>query len=462
MSILPPALLASLQHIPGYRDEAFRSVHADGSQVVSIRLHPQKVDSLPSSLQLEAEPIPWCAQGYYLSQRPSFTLDPLLHAGAYYVQEASSMFIAHALKQLPRTNEAWRVLDLCAAPGGKSTLLQGVLREKDLLVSNEVIKTRVSILTENLTKWGLPQVIVTNNDPKDFARLPHYFDLMLIDAPCSGSGLFRRDPAAIDEWSEQHVLMCSQRQQRIIADAWTALKPGGYLLYSTCSFSPIEDEAIADWVGTTFGGMSVRIPIDEAWGIVETTGESGHAYGYRFFPDRVKGEGFYLTVIQKQYADSANKSTVTSKRSPTKGLLDKNVAVQVSSYLQGHSYFFFQQEDMILAMLADHESDFRVIQQALYIRKAGVTVGSWIHQALVPAHDLAVSTICGTQWESVELDLTQALQFLRMEPMALEPGVTGWCKMTYGGLGLGWAKRLPNRMNNYYPKEWRIRMRDTP
>jgi 16S rRNA C967 or C1407 C5-methylase (RsmB/RsmF family)/NOL1/NOP2/fmu family ribosome biogenesis protein len=460
MSKLPPALLASLQSVPGYRDDAFRSVHADGSQVVSIRLNPHKTTAFPSSLPAEPTQIPWCTHGYYLTERPLFTLDPLLHAGAYYVQEASSMFVAHALKQLPRTNEAWRVLDLCAAPGGKSTLLQTQLRAQDLLVSNEVIKSRVSILTENLTKWGLPQVIVTHNDPKDFSRLPHYFDLMLIDAPCSGSGLFRRDPTAIEEWSEQNVMLCSQRQQRILADAWSTLKPGGYLLYSTCSYSPMEDEAIADWVLTTLGGVTVRIPIDETWGIVETIGETGNAYGYRFFPDRVKGEGFYLTVIQKQFAHVESLPTVTSKRSSTTGVLDKHIALQLPAYLQEHAYFFFPQEDRILAMLAEHEPDLRIIQAALYVRKAGVTVGSWMHHTLVPAHDLAVSTICGAYWESVELDYTRALQFLRSETLVMEPGASGWCKMTYAGLGLGWAKRLPNRMNNYYPKDWRIRMRD--
>ena len=181
-------------------------------------------------------------------QRPSFTFDPLFHAGTYYVQEASSMFLEQALKQSVDLSQPLRVLDLCAAPGGKSTLLQSLLNKESLLVSNDVIKSRAAILEENIVKWGAANVVVTNNDPAHFARLENYFDAIVIDAPCSGSGLFRRDPEAINEWSENNVQLCSQRQQRIVADVWPALKQNGILIYSTCSYSAEEDEAILDWM----------------------------------------------------------------------------------------------------------------------------------------------------------------------------------------------------------------------
>jgi 16S rRNA C967 or C1407 C5-methylase (RsmB/RsmF family) len=252
---LPSSLIHSLQSTKGFEETAFINIHQSGEQITSIRINPAKqsistpLDGLQPhpSTTLRAASVPWSSLGYYLHQRPSFTLDPLLHAGTYYVQEASSMFLEQAVKQTTDTSQPLMVLDLCAAPGGKSTLLQSVISNQSLLVSNEVIQSRVNILKENIIKWGSGNVIVTNNDPKDFSKLSGLFDVVVIDAPCSGSGLFRRDPEAINEWSEANVQLCSQRQQRIIADAWNCLKEEGVLIYSTCSYSTEEDEAILDW-----------------------------------------------------------------------------------------------------------------------------------------------------------------------------------------------------------------------
>ena len=243
--------------------------------------------------------VQWSSNGFYLQKRPSFTLDPLFHAGAYYVQEASSMFLEEALKQTVDLSQPIKILDLCAAPGGKSTLIQSVINNESLLVSNEVIKTRVNILSENITKWGAANVIVTNNDAKDFQRLPNYFDVIVVDAPCSGSGLFRKDREAISEWSEQNVHLCSQRQQRILADVLPALKEDGVLIYSTCSYSEEEDEQIADWLVEEFKVQSLKFKVEEEWGIVETQSSKQNASGYRFYPDKVKGEGFFIAVFKK-------------------------------------------------------------------------------------------------------------------------------------------------------------------
>ncbi len=224
---------------PGYIDTAALLQAHEQAAVTSVRLNPRKA-AAPSFIQTGA--VPWCGAGRYLSERPVFTLDPLFHAGAYYVQEASSMFVQHAVESLVDLNgPALRVLDLCAAPGGKSTLLAGLLRDEDLLVSNEVIQARAAILAENMSRWGQMNTWVSQNDPKDFAALGAYFDIMLIDAPCTGSGLWRKDEAAMDEWSPEHVKLCSERQKRIVADALPALKPGGLLLYATCSYSPEEN-----------------------------------------------------------------------------------------------------------------------------------------------------------------------------------------------------------------------------
>ncbi|GAB3814418.1 hypothetical protein GCM10028895_07510 [Pontibacter rugosus] len=219
-----------------------------------------------------------------------FTLDPLLHAGAYYVQEASSMFLEQALKQSIDLDESLHVLDLCGAPGGKSTHLASLISKDSLLVANEVIRSRASILAENVTKWGSGNVLVTSNDPREFSRLPDFFDVMVIDAPCSGEGMFRKDHAAVGEWSEENVNLCAQRQQRILMDVWDALKPGGLLIYSTCTWNEKENEENIAWLAAQEGVESIKLEVQPEWGIIPT--QLNGLEGYRFYPHRVQGEGF--------------------------------------------------------------------------------------------------------------------------------------------------------------------------
>ncbi|HTE07655.1 MAG TPA: RsmB/NOP family class I SAM-dependent RNA methyltransferase, partial [Flavitalea sp.] len=266
---LPEKLLASLKDVQGYDESSFRSVHGSGEQVVSLRINPKKNDQGLPGLINPALKVPWSSTGYYLEERPFFTFDPLLHAGAYYVQEASSMFLEQVIKTSRDLNQPLKALDLCAAPGGKSTLIQAMITRDSLLVSNEVIRSRVPVLTENLVKWGSPNAVITNNDPQDFSRLPAYFDLMVVDAPCSGSGLFRKDPSAIAEWTEEAVEQCSLRQKRILSAALPAQASNGLLVYSTCSYSLEEDEGIADWLVRDFGLEPLRIPVEAQWNIVE-------------------------------------------------------------------------------------------------------------------------------------------------------------------------------------------------
>ena len=259
---LPEPLIQSLQNVKGFNEDAFKAVHQSGGQITSVRSNPEKIFNIQHSIfNAQLEKVLWSSNGYYLFERPSFTLDPLFHAGAYYVQEASSMFLEEVLKQTVDLTRPLRVLDLCAAPGGKSTLIQSVISKDSLLVSNEVIKTRVNILAENIAKWGAPNVIVTNNDPSDFKRLPGYFDVIVVDAPCSGSGLFRKDPNAINEWSENNVALCAQRQQRSLADILPSLKEGGVLIYSTCSYSQSEDEDISNWLQKEYSFFNLQSSI---------------------------------------------------------------------------------------------------------------------------------------------------------------------------------------------------------
>jgi NOL1/NOP2/sun family putative RNA methylase len=463
LNSLPAAFIKSLQNIKGFNEEAFKAVHQSGGQIVSIRINPSKTGQR-TTINEQPEQVPWSSNGYYLQERPSFTLDPLFHAGAYYVQEASSMFLEEVLKQTVDLSKPIKVLDLCAAPGGKSTLIQSLISTESLLVSNEVIKTRVNILSENITKWGAANVIVTNNDPSDFRRLQNYFDVIVVDAPCSGSGLFRKDPNAINEWSENNVELCARRQQRILADIMPSLKDGGVLIYSTCSYSLEEDEAIADWLVEELKVESLKLKVEESWGIVETLSEKSDSYGYRFYPDKVKGEGFFIAAFKKP---AVAEITNEIKRHPSAKLRskEKNKEASVTAkeieilkpYLVNtDDFFFIKQNDEVIAMPIQLENDLTIIQSSLYIKKAGVKLGTVIRNELIPAHELAVSNIINPSIPKLGIDKETALKYLRKVDVTLQSELRGWVLLTHQQLPLGWVKLMPNRTNNYYPKEWRI------
>ncbi len=461
MSNLPSALIESLRNQEGFNEEAFKAVHEQTGQVTSVRLNPKKIFNLQSSIfNPQLERVPWSSNGYYLPQRPSFTLDPLFHAGAYYVQEASSMFLEEALKQSVDLSQSIKVLDLCAAPGGKSTLIQSVISKDSLLVSNEVIKTRVSILAENITKWGAANVIVTNNDPKDLQRLKNYFDVIVVDAPCSGSGLFRKDPEAILEWSENNVQLCAQRQQRILADVEPALKEGGILIYSTCSYSQLEDEEIADWLTGELKMESVKLKIVDDCGIIETVSAKYNSPGYRFYPDKLKGEGFFIAVFKKNLAgEGVNevKSKKSKQRKEATGPVTANELSVLRSFIDPvDDLVFIRQQDDILAIPANIADDLALIRSALYIKKAGIKIGNIIRNELVPAHELAVSDRVSDAVVRFEVEEETALQYLRREEIKIDTERKGWALITFQQLPLGWVKLLGNRINNYYPAAWRI------
>lgn len=455
---VPTSLIESLKNVAGFDEEGFIAVHAAETPFTSIRINSQKINlSLLSSLFGDnlSDAVSWNSTGYYLKTRPSFTLDPVFHAGGYYVQEASSMFLEEALKQSIDLTQPIRILDLCAAPGGKSTLIQSIISKESLLVSNEVIKTRVNILAENITKWGGANVIVTNNDPKDFQRLPGYFDVVVVDAPCSGSGLFRKDAQAVNEWSQQNVQLCSQRQQRILADVMSSLKPGGVLIYSTCSYSPAEDEDICDWMIDQYSLASIRYQLKNEWGITETISAKNKVYGYRFYPDKVKGEGFFIAAFKKM-EDATNAIEAIKVKAKSEKVTVADVE-NVQRFLNKKAdYFFIKQNGEIIAMPLNLENSFNSIRSALYIKKAGVKLGTLIRNELVPDHELAISTIIARDILSLEVDKETALRYLRKQE--IKPGNLGkgWTLITHHQLPLGWIKVLPNRLNNYYPKDWRI------
>ena len=282
---------------------------------VSIRLNPKKVAGKGENADGDkwtvdgGEPVPWCRHAYYLRKRPNFTFDPLLHAGCYYVQEAASMFLDEVLRQLavshyisqqPTANSQQpTALDLCAAPGGKSTLLRAALPADSVLYSNEPVRQRASILLENVQKWGYDRHIVTNSYPRDFRKAKMRFDLILCDVPCSGEGMFRKDPATIGEWSLQHVARCQQLQRDIVSDAWECLNEGGLLIYSTCTFNIKENEENVRWMLDTFDAQALQIDTRPEWHITGSLLPGFAAPVYRFIPGITRSEGLFMCVLQK-------------------------------------------------------------------------------------------------------------------------------------------------------------------
>lgn len=446
---LPEALLDSLKRIATPKVPAFIQLHESEEMLTSVRKNPAK----PSSVFLEAEAIAWSSTGKYLPERPSFTADPLFHAGAYYVQEASSMFLEQVLKQSD-LSKALKVLDLCAAPGGKSTLISSLLTNESLLLANEIIKTRVPILVDNLIRWGKPNTYVSNNDPKDFGKVPGFFDIIVVDAPCSGSGMFRKDPQAINQWSEEAVNLCSQRQQRILADVYPALKEDGLFIYSTCSYSKEENEDICDWLASTFKLESVRIPLEPAWGIQETQSDSLQQWGYRFYPHLVKGEGFFIACFRKK---EATKEILIRHKKEEPNRIAQGKVREIAAWIKPNTgYELTLLGDVFLAIPANQLTDFDYLRERLYLKKAGTRLGKFAGNDFIPDHELALSVLAAEHIPRIPLSREQALNYLKRIDFRVDTTLNDWALVCYESLSLGWVKVLPKRLNNYYPKEWRI------
>ncbi|MEY4703462.1 MAG: hypothetical protein RIR96_1359 [Bacteroidota bacterium] len=455
---LPSAFLDSLHGLPDMDLTAFTDALSEPAPV-SIRINPaKKINPFEHFKTLEPSLVPWTQDGYYLNERPSFTLDPLFHAGAYYVQEAGSMFLEQAVKKVMQDMELKCVLDLCAAPGGKSTHLQSLLSSDALIISNEVIKQRQNILMENWVKWGAKNAIVTGSDPRDFQRLPAWFDLIVVDAPCSGSGMFRKDPDAISHWSPAHVEHCALRQERILDDVLPALKPGGYLIYSTCSYSESENEAMLDHLMTTFSMESIRIPLDSVWGIQETRSKDKGGYGYRCSPHRCKGEGFFLTLLKSKEAFESKDEVSFNK---ARGKSDLSIPMRVKNVWEDWLHIdegetLMDWKGQLLIMNHTMEKYITEIQQNLYIRSAGIQVGSMGNKGFIPEHGLVMSGNLPESFPRFELETEDALQLLRHQSISAQINELGWILMTYRGHALSLVKSLANRINNYYPRDWRI------
>jgi len=411
---------------------------------VSIRLNPKKMNSQRHNLTKvredggwkfredgewkveDAEPVPWCRNAYYLKSRPNFTFDPLFHAGCYYVQEAASMFLDELLRQVNHGD--WNTdksepgdqgspqaecgtqsiprdsLDLCAAPGGKSTLLRAALPEDCVLYSNEPIRNRASILLENVTKWGYANHFVTNLYPEVYRKSKLCFDLILCDVPCSGEGMFRKDPATIGEWSPQQVEKCWRLQREIVDDAWACLNPGGLLIYSTCTFNTKENEENIRYFLEQYDAELVSVNIKPEWTITGSLLPGFNGPVYRFIPGLSRGEGLFICVLRKGsgsavFTEKAECSHAGNKRFPRR-------------------------------------------EQSI------PTLGT------IPLH---------VDNPRAELSYAQAIAYLRGEALRLpEDTPRGEVTVTFQGFPLGLVKNIGSRANNLYPKEWRIRTTHVP
>ncbi|GAB4430215.1 MAG: rRNA cytosine-C5-methyltransferase [Bacteroidia bacterium] len=430
-------------------DQADFEAALDTPAPVSIRLNPLKPAPLPTD-----DPVPWAAGACYLPERPRFALDPRWHAGAYYVQEASSMLVGLALQQHTNPHRPLRVLDLCAAPGGKSTHLAALLPPGSLLVANEVIRSRAHILAENLIKWGHPAVLVSNNDPRDFQRLPHLFDVLLVDAPCSGEGLIRRDPAALDEWSPQHLALCTDRQRRILLDAWDTLRPGGLLLYSTCTFHPGENADNLRWLAAQVGVSSLTLDLPAAWGWETVVG--GGITAYQAWPHRVRGEGFFLAVLHKE---AGAVQPPRYPRRPTLATAPRALRDRVADWtdLPADAALLLYGETLLAWPTADI-ADVDLLVAQLRIEHLGLPLAEPKQKDLRPHPALALSPLLRQGvFPTQVLDREAVLRYLRREAPTLDLP-DGWGLVQYEGLGLGWVKVMQRRVNNYYPQHWRLRM----
>jgi hypothetical protein len=471
---------------------------SSGNTPTSIRTNPFKplkdgeclfapVDNGESSSDIAApltlRPVPWCESGVYLAERPTFAHDPLWHAGAYYVQEAASMFIAQAYKVIETTHadeatkgNPLKMLDLCAAPGGKSTLWRSLLPDDALLVANEPIRQRAQILAENLTKWGHPHTFVTQAFPDAFTSLEDTFNIIATDVPCSGEGMFRKDEQAREEWSPTAVISCAERQRDILTAVWPALKEGGFCVYSTCTFNREENEDLVAWACDTLGAELVEIPTDAAWHISgDTTGRNLPVY--HFFPHRTEGEGLFLALLRKKTQDVgesllggdtflSSKWEKTQGSRAAKGKKRGNTPsakpnATLLSWLPNAEDFTFQcsEAGVWTAVPTAFVGIREQLAQVAPLLIGGIEIAEEKGKKLVPQHALAMSiSASDSAFPRVEISRELALAYLHREAITLPPEAPrGYVVLTYRGIALGFANNLGNRANNLYPNEWRLR-----
>lgn len=402
----------------------------------------------------EADPVPWCRHGYYLATRPAFTFDPLFHSGAYYVQDPSSMIIDRVVRSLTADHSSVNYLDLCAAPGGKTTAAIDALPEGSLVVANEIDRSRAFILRQNVIKWGADCCVVTNDTPKHIGAMRNFFDIIAADMPCSGEGMFRKDSQAVAQWSKSLVRQCSQLSRQIIADVWDALRPGGYFILSTCTFNRDENEEIIRLLVDDYDAEPVLIPYEPEWGIAPAIDSSAPAM--RFLPHMVRGEGLFMAVVRKpgkdsRYTPKPGRSRKGAQKAPP----------QCANMLSG-SHKLTSDGNIVTALPDNLADSMRYVADSLNAIYCGIETASVKGKDIIPSQALALSRqLNRSEFATADVDYAAAIAYLRGEPIAVD-APKGYVLVMFEGAPLGWLKNLGNRTNNLYPKEWRIRSTHTP
>ena len=422
--------------------EALTTAITSSEPSVAVRVNEARGVNVPDG----ARRVPWCGQGFYLDDRPAFTFDTDWHAGRYYVQDASSMFIAHVIRHL--VQEPVRYLDLCAAPGGKTTAAVQALPPHSMVVANEIVPPRARVLADNVIRWGHPRCAVTSNAPAQVGKLTNFFDVIAADVPCSGEGMMRKDDEAVAQWSPQLVEQCAQRQREILTDVWSALRPGGLLIYSTCTYNRQENEDMADFIVNELGATSLDVPVEPSWNIHPAIGNECHCY--RFMPHRVDGEGLFMAAFRKDGDAPRQDLRIKEKNTKKADEIGKNWLSPPDEYV------IEQQGDLSIAVPQDIRREVTALHATLNVLHAGVELATVMGRKTVPHPSLAMSTARGDKAFPVcEVDYPTALRYLRGESISVD-GPRGYVLVAHEGAVLGFVNNLGNRANNLYPKSQRI------
>ena len=447
MMTLSADFIAQMRAILPDEADALLAAITSTEPSVAIRVNPLKA---PAHAAPALRRVPWCDAGRYLAEREPFTFDVDFQSGRYYVQDASSMFIHHVLRHLVK--EPVRYLDLCAAPGGKTTTAISALPQGSMVVANEIVNARARVLCENLQKWGAPRCVVTCNAPHHFGRLSHFFDVVAADVPCSGEGMMRKDEQARRQWSPALVKQCADLQRSIIADVWDALRPGGLLIYSTCTYNTLENEQMLAWMVHEYGAEPVAVPVPEQWHIHPAI--EGNLPCYRFMPHRTEGEGLFMAVLRKPEAPRKEVRLKKAKATKAKPL---PVPKDVRFRLKDADHFDFSVvNDEVVAVPADMAPIMPAFAD-LNVMHMGVNVGAIKGKNCVPSHALALSSALNpAAFPTCEVDYLAAMAFLRGEALSLPQAPRGYVLLTYHSQPIGFVNNLGNRANNLYPKAWRV------
>ena len=445
---LPEAFLEQLRGLLPDEWERLAGTITSSEPSVAVRVNAARGVGVPDG----ARRVPWCDQGFYTEGRPSFTFDPDWHAGRYYVQDASSMFISHVIRHF--VHDPVRYLDLCAAPGGKTTAAIQALPPQSLVVANEIVPPRARVLADNVIRWGSPRCVVTSNAPAQIGKFTHFFDVIAADVPCSGEGMMRKDAEAVSQWSPDLVTQCALRQREILKDVWQALRPGGLLIYSTCTYNRQENEEIADYVLQELGATSLEVPVEASWNIHPAIGSDAH--GYRFMPHRVDGEGLFMAVFRKDGNAPRQDFRIKEKNI-------KKVDEMGKKWLSAPEAFILdQQGDLSIAVPQDIRREVAAMRDSLNVLHAGVELATVMGRKLVPHHALAMSLARAEDaFPTCEVDYPTALRYLRGESITID-APRGYVLIACDGAVLGFANNLGNRANNLYPKPLRILSTHTP